>query len=162
MTEKPSLTLTLVVTWFGSGLSPKAPGTMGSLAALPFAAIIAWLAGPVWASIALMVASVVVFMIGTVASQRYIRLTGIQDPGLIVIDEVVGMWLTVAVAPFSPLAYLVGFALFRLFDITKPFPVGWADRRVGGGFGVMLDDVLAATWSAMLLYLARIYLPLPW
>ena len=162
MTDKPSLPLTLVVTWFGSGLSPKAPGTMGSLAALPFAAGIAWVSGPAWASLALLTASVGVFIVGTVASQRYIHLTGIQDPGLIVIDEVVGMWLTMAVAPFSPLAYLVGFALFRLFDITKPFPVGWADRRVGGGFGVMLDDVLAATWAAMLLFLAHVYLPLPW
>ncbi len=159
---RPSFGLTLVVTWFGSGLSPKAPGTMGSLAALPFAALMAWVAGPHWAWAVLITASIVVFVGGWIASERYVRLTNSQDPSLIVIDEVVGMWLTLAVAPFSPLAYAVGFGLFRLFDIAKPFPIGWADRRVKGGLGVMLDDVLAATWAAMLLYLARVYLPLPW
>lgn len=159
---KPSAALTAIVTWFGCGLSPKAPGTVGTLGAIPFAVVMAWLAGPLWAPWVLAAASLIVFIIGSVAAGRYVRLTNIQDPGLIVIDEVVGLWLTMTVAPLSPLGYIAGFALFRLFDITKPWPVGLADRKVGGGFGVMLDDVLAASWAGMILFLLRVYIPLPW
>ena len=75
------------------------------------------------------------------------KAVGVHDPGAIVIDEVAGQWLTLAVAPLDPLAYLLGFVLFRIADVLKPWPASWLDRRVGGGFGVMIDDVAAAVYA---------------
>jgi phosphatidylglycerophosphatase A len=139
----------IVATWFGAGLAPKAPGTWGSIAALPFAwAIHAW-AGPA----GLVLAAALLFLVGWAASNRLVERSGIEDPQLIVVDEVVGQWLTLACGPLSIPAYLIGLVLFRAADITKPFPASWADRRVGGGLGVMLDDVLAALYSGFGLWL---------
>ncbi|HVJ51537.1 MAG TPA: phosphatidylglycerophosphatase A [Aliidongia sp.] len=144
----------LLATWFGVGYATIAPGTWGSLAALPFAALIAWLAGP-WA---LVPAAAVLFLLGCWASDRVSRESRASDPQYVVVDEVVGQWLTLAVAPLDPLAYGLGFLLFRIADILKPWPAGWADREVKGGLGIMLDDVLAAIYSAGLLWLAVHYL----
>lgn len=140
----------LLATWFGAGLLPRAPGTWGSLAALPFAWIIASAGG--W--LALLAASALVFVLGVWAAGRTAARTGLRDPGSIVIDEVAGQWLTlVPVAP-DPLAYAVGFAFFRIADIFKPWPVSWADRKIKGGLGVMLDDILAGGYAlvGMLIY----------
>ena len=151
--------LVLFVTWFGSGLSPKAPGTMGTLAAVPFA----WgmLYYQQWE---LMIAlTVLFFFAGWWASNRYMKLMGkVADPKEIVIDEVVGYWLAVVAGAFflpeeyltlqMPLqAWIIIYALylahiflfFRFFDILKPWPISLADKKLKGGFGVMLDDVLA-------------------
>lgn len=145
--------LLLTTTWFGSGLSPYAPGTAGSLAALPFAWLIAWAFGP----LGLFCAAVAVTGLGIVAAQAHVNRTGETDPGCIVIDEVAGQWFTLVVAPLNPFAYLIGFALFRLFDITKPWPVGAIDRRLKGGAGIMLDDVAAAVYAAPLMALVSWY-----
>ena len=139
----------VIATWFGAGLAPKAPGTWGSIAALPFAWAIQYWAG----SAGLVLAATLVFLIGWAASNRLVAASGIEDPQSIVVDEVVGQWLTLACGPLSIPAYLIGLLLFRAADITKPFPAGWADRRVGGGLGVMLDDVLAALYSGFGLWL---------
>ena len=88
-----------------------------------------------------------VFWLGLWAADRYMRAVGVHDPGAIVVDEVAGQWLTLAVAPLDPLAYLAGFLLFRVFDVLKPWPAGWLDRRVGGAFGVMIDDIAAAAYA---------------
>lgn len=144
----------LIATWFGAGLSPWAPGTAGSLAALPIAWVLAWTGG----ATALLAAAVVAFAAGWWASDVVARASGIKDAASIVIDEVVGQWLTLAVAPLDPLAYAAGFALFRFFDIVKPWPVSWADRAVPGGLGIMLDDILAAAYAAVLLALGRYFL----
>ena len=133
----------LVATVFGAGLSPIAPGTVGSLVALPAAWLIHWAAGPA----VLFVATVVVFVLGCWASHAYVTRTGIADPGAVVVDEVAGQWLVLVVAPLSLWTFAVGFVLFRLFDIVKPWPVSWADRRIKGGLGVMLDDVLAGVYG---------------
>jgi phosphatidylglycerophosphatase A len=140
----------VIATWFGAGLLPQAPGTWGSLAALPFAWLIADQGG--W--IALLVATILVAGLGVWAAGEAARQSGLQDPGSIVIDEVAGQWLTLIAVPPDPLAYAVGFAAFRLFDITKPWPVSWADRTIKGGLGVMLDDLLAGGYAliAMLVY----------
>lgn len=139
----------LLATWFGAGLAPKAPGTWGSVAALPFAwAIQSW-GGPA----ALVLAASLLFLAGWLASNRLVNATGIKDPQIIVVDEVVGQWLTLACGPLSIPAYLIGLLLFRAADITKPFPASWADRKVEGGLGVMLDDVLAALYSGLGLWL---------
>jgi phosphatidylglycerophosphatase A len=137
----------LLATWFGAGLLPKAPGTWGSLAALPFAWILVTLGG--WQSLAM--ATLIVFLVGWWAAARVVAKMTIDDPGFIVIDEVAGQWLVLLLAPPDLLHYLAGFALFRLFDITKPWPVGWADRHIKGGLGVMFDDLLAGLYSLTLL-----------
>ncbi len=137
----------VLATWFGSGLLPKAPGTWGSLAALPFAWVIVMFGGP----IALAVATLVVFLVGWWAAARYVAASGQQDPGAIVIDEVAGQWLVLIAAPQDLLSYGIGFVLFRIVDITKPWPANWADRTVHGGLGVMLDDVLAAVYAALIM-----------
>ena len=146
-----------IATWGGSGLLPKAPGTWGSLAALPFA----WLIHGAFGGAGLLLATVLVFAVGTWCSEIYVRRAEVEDPGAIVVDEVAGQWLVlVPVAP-DPFLYALGFALFRLFDITKPWPASWADRRVKGGFGVMLDDVLAATYGAAILWAVAYWMEMP-
>lgn len=133
----------LLATWFGSGLLPRIPGTWGSLAALPFAWVIQSLGGP----LALGLAIIAVFLIGWWASEVYVRRAGLDDPGAVVIDEVAGQWLVLLLVPPSLWMYFIGFLLFRVFDILKPWPVSWADRYVKGGLGVMLDDILAALYG---------------
>jgi len=150
MTEnRPSLAdpAVLAATVFGIGWLPKAPGTWGSLAALPLGW---WLmaGGGAWT---LAAATAVVFVIGIWACAGYARATGTHDAGACVIDEVVGQWLVLLVTPLDPLFYLGAFLVFRVFDILKPWPTGWADRTVHGGLGVMLDDVLAGIQGAVVM-----------
>ncbi len=138
----------LLATWFGAGLLPKAPGTWGSLAAMPLAWIIVTYGGTVW----LAFATFVVFVVGWWVSDVYVTHTGVTDPSEVVIDEVAGQWLTLLVVPPDPVLYLAGFLLFRLFDIRKPWPVSWADNSLEGGLGVMVDDILAGLYAALFLY----------
>ena len=141
----------IAATWFGTGLLPRAPGTWGSLAALPFAWVIASAGG----TTGLLAAVAAVSAIGLWATALSLKRPIGDDPGAIVIDEVAGQWLTLAVVPPGLLAYAVGFLYFRLFDVLKPWPVSWADRRLKGAFGVMADDLVAAvyagaaTWGTM-------------
>ncbi len=135
-----------VATWFGSGLSPTAPGTVGSLASLVLWAPLVLLEAPSWARL---LAVVVVFVVGVVASDRVCAVRG-EDPQIIVIDEVAGMGITLLCVGPSVAALVVGFACFRLFDISKPWPVSWADQKIHGGLGVMLDDVLAGVYALLL------------
>jgi phosphatidylglycerophosphatase A len=139
----------LLGTWFGAGLLPGMPGTWGSLAALPFA----WIIAASFGAIGLVIAAAVVFAAGCWASEVICRSTASQDPGAIVIDEVAAQFLVLAVAPPTLLTYAVGFVLFRIADIVKPWPVNWMDHWVHGGFGVMLDDMLAAVYAALALLL---------
>lgn len=141
-------------TWFFSGLLPLAPGTWGTLAALPFAWGVATVAG----GGGLLVASLVVFAAGIPAAATYIRHADADDPAAVVVDEVAGVWLALTVAAPGWLAYALGFALFRLFDITKPWPVGWLDRNISGGLGVMLDDMAAGAYAGLCLWLIGRYL----
>jgi len=138
----------LLATWFGSGLLPKIPGTWGSAAALPFAWVIAWYGGP-WA---LLAAAAMAFAAGVWAADVYGRHAGIKDARPIVIDEVAGQWLTLAPFAPDPIIYAIGFFLFRLADIVKPWPANWADRRLDGGIGVMLDDMIAGVYAGLALY----------
>lgn len=139
---------TVIATWFGAGLLRFASGTWGSLAALPFAAVIAWAAGP----LALVPAAVAVFVIGVWAS-NHIGKSGEKDSSAIVVDEVAGQWLTLAPVALDPRYYAIGFLLFRLADIVKPWPASWADRRLSGGLGVMLDDIVAGVYAGLALWL---------
>jgi phosphatidylglycerophosphatase A len=133
------------LTWFGAGFSFHAPGTVGSLNALPMAVLIAWLGGQ-WV---LALAAIIPFILGWIYTARYLREEpNSADPQWIVIDEVVGLWITLSVVPLSIIWFALGFALFRVFDIVKPWPVSWADRSVPGALGIMLDDVLAGLYAA--------------
>lgn len=130
-------------TWFGSGKAPVASGTFGSFAALPFAYAIMYFGG--WQY--LLAASVVVYFIGVWCADVVMRETGIEDPGLIVIDEVVGQWLSLLTMPLSLTGYLIAFFFFRFFDILKPWPACWADSKLHSATGVMLDDVFAGIYA---------------
>lgn len=139
------------LTLFYSGLSPKAPGTAGSLVALPFGMVILALLG----SQTLMLAALLITILAVKSIDAYEAATGTHDDKRIVIDELAGMWLALAIAPGTALTELpalesgfviqslLAFALFRLFDIKKPSLIGRIDREVNGGLGVMGDDLLA-------------------
>lgn len=136
----------LLATWFGSGLLPKAPGTWGSLAALPVAAAIAVLAGP-WG---LLGAAIALFPLGLWASARYCAHGRAGDPPAVVIDEVVGQWLALVPVAADPRYYVVAFLAFRFFDIVKVWPASHIDRRWPGAWGIMADDVVAGLYAAAL------------
>lgn len=141
----------LIATWFGSGLLPKAPGTWGSLAALPPALLIAHFGG----ALALVVAACIAFAVGTWAAGRYAQAAGRPDPSQVVIDEVAAQWLVLAMMPVTPLAWAAAFVSFRIFDVLKPWPVSLADRKIKGGFGIMFDDIIAAAYAMMVLLVLR-------
>ena len=144
----------LLAFWFGSGLSPKAPGTAGTIAAVPLWLLLQGMSLPAY-----LILLVVLFAFGCWVCGESARRLGVHDYGGIVFDEVVGLLLTCV--PLLPdLGWvshgrwwwlLAAFALFRLFDVWKPWPIAWIDRRVGGGFGIMIDDVLAAVYAALIL-----------
>ncbi len=136
----------LIARWFGIGLLPRAPGTWGSLSALPFAWAIAHFIAPV----AVVIAAVALFFLGWWAAERVAAASDVADDSTIVVDEVVGQWLAICAAPLDPVAYVMGFALFRAFDIWKPWPVSWAES-LPGGLGVMADDVLAGLYALIVL-----------
>ncbi len=143
----------LIATWFGVGLAPIAPGTWGSLAALP----IAWLVVLYSGALGLFAIFVVTAVIGTWAASIVVARGRVNDPGFIVVDEVAAMFLTLLCAPFTWWGYLLAFLLFRLADIVKPFPANWADRHVHGGFGVMLDDLIAGLYAGIATWLLSGY-----
>ena len=148
----------IFATYFGLGLSKYAPGTMGSLGTLPLAFILMYFGG-FWA---LLIAALIIFPFGVMATDVVIKETGISDPSKVVIDETVGQLLTFTlVAYFAPEMllnaetfwyYLIGFALFRFFDIKKMGPVRYFDSKVLNAYGVMLDDVFAGIFAAVVLW----------
>lgn len=134
---------------FGSGLWPKGPGTAGTLAGwLLFPIIRAPLSEPLFAG--LLIAS---FLFGILACERTGRSLGVSDPGCIVWDEIVAIWLVLWLTPDTLLWQAVAFGLFRFFDIVKPQPIRWVDAHAHGGFGVMIDDILAAGYTLVVLAL---------
>ncbi|BCU07323.1 phosphatidylglycerophosphatase A [Allochromatium tepidum] len=143
---------------FGSGLAPKAPGTFGTLAAIPVYLLMSPLAWPYYLGL------VVLFtVIGLWACDRTARELGAKDPSAIVWDEFVGFFITMLVVPYSLLTgahgwlwVLAGFLAFRLFDIWKPWPIRVIDERVEGGLGIMLDDILAGIMAALTLLVLRL------
>ena len=138
----------MIATSFGIGRMPVMPGTWGSLATLP----LAWGISYYFGSIYIIIISIILFFIGILVSNLYLREFGGEDPGPIVIDEVVGQLLTIAFVPLDLFYYVTGFALFRVFDIFKPWPVSWVDKEIKGGLGIMLDDVVASLYSGSILY----------
>nr|WP_067286061.1 phosphatidylglycerophosphatase A [Marinobacterium profundum] len=133
---------------FGSGLAPKAPGTFGTLAAIPLYLLMTLL--PLWGYLAVVVVAAV---LGIYLCGRTARDMGVHDHPGIVWDEFVGFWITMLFVPVNWVWILLGFALFRLFDIWKPWPIRVVDLKVEGGFGIMLDDVLAGIYALLVLQL---------
>lgn len=131
---------------FGSGLAKKAPGTFGTLAAIPVYYLFAQ-TGMIFYSLLTVIATVAGIWICDIAAKKLDE----HDFGGIVWDEIAGYLITMWLVPFSWKAVVLGFVLFRLFDIVKPWPIKWIDRKVQGGFGIMLDDVLAAVFAGALL-----------
>jgi len=133
---------------FGSGLAPVAPGTFGTLVAVPFYLLLAQLSLP-WYLLAVNLG----FAIGVYICQYTSDALGVHDHGGIVWDEFVGYWITMIAVPFAWQWILLGFVLFRGFDIVKPWPVKIADKKIKGGFGIMLDDVLAGLYALACMHL---------
>ncbi len=128
------------------GLIPKAPGTWGSLLSL----LIWWAIGdqPLQVGLSLILAA---FIVGTIATHYYEKWFDRHDPKEVVVDELVGMWITLLIIPLTPLVLTTGFLFFRFFDILKPFPISWIDSKMPGALGTMLDDVLAGVFAFVLL-----------
>ncbi|WP_371315516.1 MULTISPECIES: phosphatidylglycerophosphatase A [Pantoea] len=140
----------LLATGFGSGLSPFVPGTMGSLAAIPFWWLMARLPQDLYSLIVLLGISLGVYLCHRTAKDM-----GVHDHGSIVWDEFIGMWITLMAIPAHTWQWvLAGFVIFRIFDMWKPWPIRWFDRNVHGGMGIMVDDIIAGVISAALLYAA--------
>lgn len=131
---------------FGAGLAPWAPGTFGTLAAIPLYWLISDLSAGIYLSVL-----VVGFALGVFWCERSSRALGVHDHPGIVWDEIVGYWITMFLAPAGPGWIALGFVLFRLFDIAKPWPVSLADKNVGGGLGIMVDDVLAGLYAFLVM-----------
>jgi phosphatidylglycerophosphatase A len=137
-------------TWFGCGYVPYAPGTAGTLGAIPLYLLLRPY-GP-WAVLAAAILSTVV---GIWAADIVAKHSGLKDPQLVVIDEVAGVLTTLVVAPPTTLALWVSVALFRLFDQTKPWPARAAERKLPGGYGIVLDDIAAGVWGAVVVLALR-------
>ncbi|MFA7347929.1 MAG: phosphatidylglycerophosphatase A [Desulfurivibrionaceae bacterium] len=137
-----------IATGFGSGYLPKAPGTWGSLLALPLHFFLRRLAPNHYA-----LALAGIFFIAVITAGQAEKILDRKDPGVVVIDEVIGMLITLIGAPNNPLIWLLGFLIFRLFDIFKPYPIRIIDQRINGGMGIVLDDVLAGIYSLIVLQL---------
>lgn len=154
MPPRPTHPLHWLAVGLGSGLAAKAPGTFGTLAALPLV-----IAGLLWATpTAYFAVGLFAFALGIQICARTVedwrtQDSGVADPGSIVFDEWVGLWFTFIGLPLDWRLLLGGFLLFRLFDILKPWPVSVADRKVQGGLGIMLDDLIAGVMACAVLHL---------
>jgi phosphatidylglycerophosphatase A len=136
--------------WFGCGRVPKAPGTAGTLGAIPFYLLLAH----VWGRPAVAAAAAVITAVGVWASNQVVRKLGIKDPQIVCIDEVAGVLITLLAAPANGIGLLTGVVLFRVLDQWKPWPARAAER-LPEGWGVMADDVVAGIWGVLGLLAAR-------
>jgi phosphatidylglycerophosphatase A len=131
---------------FGSGLAPKAPGTFGTVAAIVVYLPMTLLSTPVYCAVTILLFFLGIWLCGRTATQL-----GTHDHGSIVFDEFVGFLVTMAFVTCSVSSVILGFLLFRLFDILKPWPISFLDKKVHGGFGIMIDDVIAGLFAVVIL-----------
>ena len=155
---KPKMTIKtpwqFLASGFGAGLSPIAPGTMGTLVAVPLWAIFASFL-PLWGYLLLII---IASIIGITICQKASDELGVHDHGGIVWDEFVGLWITMLFAPVSWASAILGFLLFRFFDVLKPWPIKAIDEKVSGGFGIMFDDIIAGIFALIALQLVLHYI----
>lgn len=140
--------LMFIATGAYSGYLPKAPGTWGSAVG-----VLLWLLLSRLQPLCYGAVLGILFIVGVFSAGAAEKIVDRGDPGLVVIDEIVGQLLALSLAPSHPAAVVAGFVLFRLFDILKPFPVGWIDTHLHGGLGIMLDDVVAGLYALAVLQL---------
>ena len=141
----------LLALGFGSGLARGGPGTAGTVVGMGLYLLIASLPTATVVAITVVVVAVGIPLCGYAA-----RRLGVHDDPGIVWDEIAGYLVTMLLLPFEALWIVAGFVLFRILDIAKPWPIGWLDRRLGGGTGIMVDDILAGAVACLVLHLARI------
>ena len=139
---------------FGSGLIPLMPGTMGSIAALPLVLAVSMLSVEFY-----LAATVLACFIGIAICAKTADALKVHDHGAIVWDEVAGMLVTFILVPLNWQSALAGFVLFRFFDIVKPWPIRWLDKHVHGGFGIMIDDIIAGLMACGCLHVGLVYWP---
>lgn len=144
----------LIATGFGSGRLSPAPGTWGSLAALIVAIP---LATQGWFFI--LAALIAALIIGWWATTQFQEKSGTHDAGMIVVDEWIGLWLALLFAPVNLAAFVITFALFRLFDAWKPWPIRWLDKKIPGTAGVIVDDIAAGLVSGLIIFILAPWLP---
>ena len=138
---------------FGSGAAPRAPGTWGSLAAIPLWYGIAWLPPVAYWGVVLLAFLVGIWLCGKTAADLKVH-----DHGGIVWDEFVGMWIALGLFPEQIYGVLLAFMIFRFFDVLKPWPINWLDERLPGGLGIMVDDVVAGGMALLSLLAIDVWL----
>jgi len=149
----------LLATGFGSGLSPVMPGTVGTLVSIPFYILLANLS--IWMYVSVLVIS---GLIGIKICAKTSSDMKVHDHGSIVWDEFVGFWITMLMVPLLNLSIwdwrwiAIGFVYFRFFDMLKPWPISWCDKQVAGGWGIMLDDIVAGIISSIALWVTYLYI----
>lgn len=131
-----------IATGFYTGYIPRCPGTWGTLVAFPLHLALIQLPSTYYYS-----ALLAILLLAIITAGMAEKIVDYTDPGLVVIDEIIGMLIGLIAVPLSPLAFVVAFTLFRFFDILKPFPVGWLDKHLHGGTGIVLDDVMAGIYT---------------
>lgn len=137
---------TWIATWFGCGFMKPAPGTWGTLGALPFAILIYMLAG----TIGILIGTILLILLGYWASEKFEEMVGEHDSSAIVIDEAAGLFMTFLILPtLNAYTIATAFFLFRFFDIIKPWPISWVDKKMPGAAGVMIDDLIAAFFAVI-------------
>jgi phosphatidylglycerophosphatase A len=135
------------------GYVPKAPGTWGSLVAFPIHFLLCMFS-PMGYAIGLATC----FLLAIVTAGSAEKIIDSKDPGIIVIDEIIGMLIALIGAPANPLSWIIAFVLFRFFDIAKPFPVNWPDKHLNGGLGIVLDDVFAGIYTLIIMQAGYLFL----
>ena len=140
--------ISLISTFGGIGHLPFAPGTWGAFAALPISWPILFYGG----TVTLLTIAFILFLLGCFVTHLYEARTKNKDPSCVVLDEFVGQMIVLSIAPLNIGSFLLAFVLFRIADILKPWPVSWADQKIKGGIGIMLDDIIAAAYAAATLY----------
>ena len=137
-----------LASWFGCGFINPAPGTWGSLGALPFGVILYMFGG----AYGLAMAAFIITLIGLWSADKFDKVMDGHDSKMIVIDEVAGQWIALIPAALNPALILIAFILFRFFDILKPWPISFIDKRVPGALGVMGDDIIAGLFAAICVF----------
>ncbi len=138
-----------IATGAWTGYLPKAPGTWGSVLGVAI-----WFGMRNLMLNQYLICVGILFVVGTICAGAAEKIVDRGDPGLVVIDEIVGQLIALIVVPLNPFAVVAAFVLFRLFDILKPFPINWLDQHIHGGLGIMLDDVVAGCYALLVLQLA--------
>lgn len=136
----------LLALGFGTGYAPKMPGTIGTLVGILFYLPMIYLSWPIYTGV-----TIVLFLLGIWLCEVTAGHLGVHDHGGIVWDEIVGFLITMTAVPSDWRFVVLGFVLFRLFDIWKPWPISWLDSKVTGGLGIMMDDVLAGIYALIVL-----------